>query len=63
MGLSGGAFALARGLEGMLFGVTSSDPLTFIAAAVLLGTVAIAASLFPALVAARTDPIRALRTE
>ena len=62
LGLAG-AFALARGLEGMLFGVTSSDPLTFIAAAVLLGTVAIAASLFPALVAARTDPIRALRTE
>lgn len=58
-----GAFGLARVLEGMLFGVTSSDATTFIGAALLLGAVAVLSSFVPALVAARTDPIRALRTE
>jgi putative ABC transport system permease protein len=56
-----GAFALTRVLEGMLFGVTASDPLTFAGGVVALSAVAVVASLFPALRAARVDPVTALR--
>ena len=58
----GGAFALTRVLEKMLFGVTPSDTVAF-AGAALFGMVALAASLIPALRAARLDPVRALRGE
>src|SRR5262249_22480712 len=57
----GGAFALTRVLKSMLFGVTPSDTATFASAALVLGTVAIAASFMPAWRAARIDPIAALR--
>jgi putative ABC transport system permease protein len=56
-----GAFALTRVLERMLFGVSASDPLTFAGAVLVLGTIAVLASLIPALRAARVDPITALR--
>ncbi|HEY7112732.1 MAG TPA: ABC transporter permease [Thermoanaerobaculia bacterium] len=58
-----GAFAVTRMLEGMLFGVTSSDAVTFTGAVLVLGAVAIAACAVPALRASRIDPIRALRHE
>jgi predicted permease len=58
-----GAFALSRVLERMLFGVTVFDTVTFAGAALLLGTVAVVASLLPALRAARVDPVTALRHE
>jgi predicted permease len=58
-----GAFAVTRMLEGMLFGVTSSDAVTFTSAVLVLGAVAIAACAVPALRASRIDPIRALRHE
>jgi putative ABC transport system permease protein len=47
----------------MLFGVTPSDAVTFVGTALLLGAVAFAASLVPALRAARIDPVTALRHE
>jgi putative ABC transport system permease protein len=59
----GGALALTRVLEKMLFGVTPSDTVAFAGAAMVLGTVAVAASLIPAMRAARLDPVRALRGE
>jgi predicted permease len=55
------AAASARLLRSMLFDVTETDPLTYAAvAATLLLTVA-AATLFPALRAARVDPLVAIR--
>jgi putative ABC transport system permease protein len=62
LGLAG-AFALTRVLEGMLFGVTASDPLTFVGGVVVLSAVAIVACLVPALRASRIDPLMALRHE
>ncbi|HEV8384057.1 MAG TPA: FtsX-like permease family protein, partial [Candidatus Acidoferrales bacterium] len=58
-----GAFGLTRVLKKMLFGVTSSNPLTFAAVVLILGAVAVMASLIPALRAARVDPMTALRHE
>jgi putative ABC transport system permease protein len=58
-----GAYAATRGLASLLFGVTATDPVTFAATAGLLVGVATLASVIPALRAARTDPLRALRTE
>ncbi len=58
-----GAFALTRVLKKMLFGVTVSDTVTFASAALILGAVAMVASLVPALRAARIDPVTALRHE
>lgn len=58
-----GAAALTRVLRSLLFGVTTTDPLTFASVAVVLSLVAIAASLIPARRAASIDPQRALRTD
>jgi putative ABC transport system permease protein len=51
-----------RMLEDMLFGVTTRDPVTFIAVALILGIVSIAASFIPARRASRVDPLVALRS-
>jgi putative ABC transport system permease protein len=58
-----GAFALSRLLRSLLFGVTSTDPLTYILVPMLLVAVAIVACLVPARRAARVDPTVALRME
>ena len=58
-----GALALTRFMQGLLFGVEPSDPLTFVGVALVLLLVTIGASLLPAWRAARTDPAIALRTE
>jgi ABC-type antimicrobial peptide transport system permease subunit len=64
MGLGlAGAFALTRVFQKMLFGVSASDTLTFAGATVVLGTVAIVASLIPAWRAALIDPVTALRRD
>ncbi|HJU44859.1 MAG TPA: ABC transporter permease [Vicinamibacterales bacterium] len=57
------AFGLTRLLEGLVYGVSTTDPLTFISLPVLLGVVAFLAGLFPALRATRVDPLDALRVD
>jgi putative ABC transport system permease protein len=55
------ALVCARLIEGMLYGVTATDPILILIAALVLCLAGCAACLLPALRAARTDPITALR--
>jgi putative ABC transport system permease protein len=57
------AFAAARVLRSQLYEVSSGDPMTFIAVALLLAVVACLACYFPARRAAKADPMTALRCE
>ena len=58
-----GALALTRLIRGLLFGVSSFDPLTFLAMAGLLAAVTAIACVIPALRATKVDPLVALRYE
>jgi len=58
-----GALAAGRVLSGLLFGVSSTDPLTMSVVAAVLLIVAAAACYVPALRATRSDPLVALRYE
>ena len=58
-----GAFAGARYLESMLFGVEARDPATFAAVAAMFAAVAVAAAYLPARRATRVDPMVALRID
>jgi predicted permease len=58
-----GAFATARVLESMLYGVSTTEPLVFVAAAIVLGLTAALATYAPARRASRIDPMVALRSE
>ena len=58
-----GSLAATRTLSTLLFGVTTTDPVTFAAVAGMLALVALLASYLPARRAARVDPMSALRTD
>jgi putative ABC transport system permease protein len=57
------SFSFTRALEGALYGVSVSDPVTLIGVVVIVCAVATIAAVLPALRAARVDPMRALREE
>jgi putative ABC transport system permease protein len=58
-----GAVALTRLMKDLLYGVAATDPLTFVAIALLLGFVALIACLIPAKRATKVDPLIAIRHE
>jgi predicted permease len=58
-----GAFGATRSLQGLLFGLSALDPVTFAASALLFGAVAMVAAFIPAHRAMRVDPLVALRYE
>src|SRR5215471_2429489 len=57
------AFGVARLLRSLLFGIGTTDSVTFLAIPLLLLMIALAASLIPALRASRIDPAESLRHE
>lgn len=57
----GASLALARALGGFLYGVTSTDPVTFLGMLIVITAVAAAAGYLPARRASRIDPMAALR--
>jgi putative ABC transport system permease protein len=57
------ALWLGRFLAGLVFGVGTTDPVTFGSVALLLATTALLASMIPALRAAHVDPASVLRGE
>ena len=58
-----GAVAATRVMRTLLFGVSPTDPVTFVAFSTFLIVIAALASYLPARSAARTDPMVAFREE
>ncbi len=58
-----GALSLTRFLSSLLFGVTPTDPATFVVVSLAPGAVAVLASYLPARRATKIDPMVALRLE
>jgi ABC-type antimicrobial peptide transport system permease subunit len=62
VGLALAALA-GRYAQSLLYQLQGSDPTVFVSAAVVLGSVALAAGLVPAIRASQVDPMTALRNE
>ncbi|UCD25478.1 MAG: ABC transporter permease [Gemmatimonadota bacterium] len=58
-----GAISLSRIMRGMVFEISTSDPLTLVGVSLFLAAVALAACYLPARRASKVDPIEALRQE
>ena len=58
-----GAALLMRLMQGIVYGVSTYDPLTFVLVPAVIAVVALAAGVMPAARAARVDPLRAMRVE
>ena len=58
-----GALSLGRFLQSLLYGVGTTDPVTLAGVSLLLGAVALAACLVPAMRALGIDPMAALRAD
>jgi putative ABC transport system permease protein len=58
-----GALIVSHLMAGLLYGVSPTDPLTFIGVTLVLTAAALAASYIPAMRAMRVDPLMALRHE
>jgi len=57
------SLGLAQAIQGFLYGVGATDPVTFLGVPLILMGVALVAALVPARRASRVDPVRALKSE
>jgi putative ABC transport system permease protein len=57
------AVAMGRLVASLLYGVSTRDPVVLVGTGILLAFMGFAATLIPALRAARSDPVRALHAE
>lgn len=58
-----GAIGLSKALSSVLYGISATDPVTFISVAVIMVAVALMACFFPARKATKVDPLTAMRYE
>jgi putative ABC transport system permease protein len=58
-----GAIGLSKALSSVLYGISATDPVTFISVAVIMIAVALIACFFPARKATKVDPLTAMRYE